>query len=58
MDTAGNVIKVKIVTKSGSSRLDRIAMNYVEQIRFEQLPKNVQQKTQRGEIVINFELAR
>jgi len=33
-------------------------MDYVEQIRFEQLPKNVQQKTQRGEIVINFELAK
>jgi TonB family protein len=58
VDPAGNVIKVKIVTKSGSPKLDRIAMNYVEQIRFEQLPKNVQQKTQRGEIVINFELAK
>jgi len=58
VDPAGNVTKVIIVKKSGSPKLDRIAMDYVEQIRFEQLPKNVQQKTQRGEIVINFELAK
>jgi len=58
VDPAGNVTKVIIVKKSGNPKLDRIAMNYVDQIRFEQLPKNVQQKTQRGEIVINFELAR
>ena len=55
---AGNVTKVKIVKKSGNNTLDRIAMNYVKQIRFEELPKNVQQKDQRGEIIINFELAK
>lgn len=58
VDPAGNVTKVKIIVKSGSPKLDRIAIDYVGQIRFEQLPKNVQQKTQRGEIAINFELAR
>ncbi|MDQ1328802.1 MAG: Energy transducer TonB [Candidatus Poribacteria bacterium] len=56
--SAGNVTKVNIVKKSGNNKLDRIAMSYVKQIRFEELPKNVQQKDQRGEIIINFELAK
>lgn len=55
---AGNVTKVKIVKKSGNNTLDRIAIGYVKQIRFEELPKSVQQKDQRGEIIINFELAK
>ena len=58
VDPSGNVTKVRITKKSGSPRLDRVAMDYVEQIRFEALPKNVQQKTQKGEILINFELAK
>jgi TonB family protein len=58
VDPAGNVTKVNIVKKSGSPKLDRVAENYVKQIRFEKLPENIQQITQRGEIVINFELAR
>ena len=58
VDPAGNVTKVKIVKKSGNNMLDRIAMGYVKQIRFEELPKSVQQKDQRGEVVINFELAK
>jgi TonB family protein len=58
VDPAGNVTKVKIVKKSGNNALDRIAMGYVKQIRFEELPKSVQQKDQRGEVIINFELAK
>ncbi len=58
VDPSGNVIKVRIVEKSGSPRLDRIATEYVKQIRFEELPSNVQQKVQKGEVVINFELVR
>jgi len=55
VDPAGNVTKVEIVKKSGNNTLDRIAMSYVKQIRFEELPKSVQQKDQLGEIIINFE---
>jgi len=58
VDPAGSVTKVNIVKKSGNTKLDRIAMSYVKQIRFEELPKNVQQKDQHGEVVINFELAK
>jgi TonB family protein len=58
VDPAGNVTKAKIVKKSGNNTLDRIAMSYVKQIRFEELPKSVQQKDQRGEVIINFELAK
>ncbi len=58
VDPAGNVINVRIIKKSGSPKLDKIAMDYVEQIRFEALPKNVQQRNQKGEVMINFELAR
>lgn len=58
VDPAGNVINVRIIRKSGSPKLDKIAMDYVEQIRFEALPKNVQQRNQKGEVMINFELAR
>lgn len=58
VDPEGNVIEVKLIQKSGSPNLDRIAINFVKQIRFEALPKNVQQRNQRGEILINFELAR
>ncbi|MGQ9607830.1 MAG: energy transducer TonB [bacterium] len=58
VDPTGNVINVKIIKKSGSPKLDKIAMDYVEQIRFEALPKNVQQRNQKGEVTINFELAR
>ena len=58
VDPAGNVSKVRIVEKSGSPKLDRIATDYVRQIRFEELPKNVQQRVQKGEIIINFELVR
>ena len=57
VDPTGDVVKVKITKKSGNPRLDRIAMEYVKQIRFEELPDNVQQRVQRGEILINFELA-
>lgn len=58
VDPAGNVIKVRVVEKSGSPKLDRIATEYVRQIRFEELPSNVPQKIQKGEVVINFELVR
>lgn len=58
VDPAGNVINVRIIKKSGSPKLDMIAKDYVEQIRFEALPKNVQQRNQKGEIMIDFELAR
>lgn len=56
VDPAGNITKVEISKKSGSPRLDKIAREYVEQIRFEELPKNVQQRIQWGEISIDFEL--
>jgi len=58
VNPAGNVTKVNIVKKSGSSKLDRVAMSYVKQIRFEVLPKSVLQKDQHGEVVINFELVK
>jgi len=58
VDPAGSVIKVEVSKKSGNPGLDRIAEELVEQIRFEALPKNVQQRTQWGEIPVNFELTR
>jgi TonB family protein len=58
VDPAGNVTRVKISKKSGSPTLDRMASEYVEGIRFEELPKGSQQITQWGEIPINFELTR
>ena len=57
VDPAGNVIKVEISKKSGNPRLDKIAAEYVEQIRFQELPKG-SLKDQRGEIPMNFELVR
>jgi TonB family protein len=58
VEPAGNVTRVKLSKKSGNPRLDKIASGYVEQIRFEELPKNFQQKVQSGEISINFKLIR
>ena len=58
VDPAGNVIRVEISKKSGNPRLDRRAKEYVEQIRFEELPQDVQKKVQWGEIPIDFELTR
>jgi len=58
VNPAGSVIKVEISKKSGSPRLDRIAAEYVKQIRFEELPKNIEPIVQWGEIPINFELTR
>ncbi len=58
VDPAGSVTKVKISKKSGSPVLDRMASKYVEQMRFEELPKNSRHITQWGEIPINFELTR
>jgi TonB family protein len=58
VDPAGSVIKVEVSKKSGNPELDRIAEELVEQIRFEALPENVQQRTQWGEIPVNFELTR
>jgi TonB family protein len=58
VDPAGNVTRVKLSKKSGNPRLDKIALGYVEQIRFEELPENFQQKVQSGEISINFKLIR
>jgi len=55
VDPAGNVTRTEISKKSGSPRLDTIAAEYVKQIRFVALPKNVQQRTQWGEIPIEFE---
>lgn len=56
VDPAGNVTKVNIRKKSGSSTLDRVAREYVERIRFAELPKNFRQKVQQGEISIDFKL--
>ena len=58
VDPAGRVTNVKISKKSGSPRLDTMAMDYVWQIRFVALPKDVQHKTQEGTIPIDFELAK
>jgi len=58
VDPAGNVTRVKLSKKSGNPRLDKIASGYVDQIRFEELPKNFQQKVQSGEISISFKLTR
>jgi TonB family protein len=58
VDPAGSVIRVEVSKKSGSPGLDRIAKQYVEQIRFEELPRDIEQKVQWGEIPINFELTR
>ncbi len=58
VDPAGSVTKVEISKKSGSPRLDTMARDYVNQIRFVALPRNVQQRAQWGEIPINFELTR
>ena len=58
VDPAGSVTKVEISEKSGNPRLDTMAKDYVQQLRFEELPENVQQKIQWGEISINFELTR
>jgi TonB family protein len=58
VDPAGSVIRVEINKKSGSPKLDSMAMEYVKQIRFVALPENVQHRTQWGEIPIEFELTR
>ena len=58
VNPAGNVIRVKISKKSGNPRLDRMAEELVKQIRFEELPKNVQPIVQSGKIPINFELTK
>jgi TonB family protein len=58
VDPAGTVTRVKISKKSGNPGLDKIAAAYVQQIHFEELPRNFQQKVQSGEISINFELIR
>jgi protein TonB len=58
VDPSGSVSKVRIVEKSGNPKLDKIATDYVKQIRFEELPSNVRQIVQRGEVIINFELVR
>jgi len=58
VDPPGSVIKAEVSKKSGNPSLDRIAREYVLQIRFAELPKNFEQKTQWGEIIIRFELTR
>jgi len=58
VDPAGSVSKVEISKKSGNPRLDTIAKEYILQVRFEELPENVQQKIQWGEMSIDFELTR
>ena len=58
VDPAGSITRVEISKKSGSPRLDTMAMEYVKQIRFVALPKNVQQRTQWGKISIDFELTK
>lgn len=58
VDPAGSVTKVDINKKSGNPRLDAMAKEYVQQVRFEELPENVQQKAQWGEMSIDFELTR
>ncbi len=58
VDPAGSVTKVEISKKSGNPRLDTIAKEYVLQVRFEELPENVQRKAQWGEMSIDFELTR
>jgi len=58
VDPAGNVTKVELSKKSGSPKLDRMATEYVKQIRFEELPKNFKRIAQWGEIPISFELTR
>jgi TonB family protein len=44
VDAAGSVTKVEISKKSGNPGLDKMAKEYVEQIRFEELPKNVKRR--------------
>ena len=58
VDPSGSVIRVEISKKSGSPKLDRMAREFVEQIRFAELPKNFQQRTQWGQIPISFELTK
>ena len=58
VDPAGSVIRTEISKKSGSPRLDTIAVEYVKQIRFVALPKRVQQKIQWGKIPIEFEVTK
>ena len=58
VDPPGTVTRAEATKKSGIPELDRIAQNYVLQIRFAELPKHFEQKTQRGEIIIRFELTR
>lgn len=58
VDPAGSVTRVELSTKSGSPRLDTLAMEYVKQIRFVALPKSVKHRVQWGKIPIDFELTR
>lgn len=58
VDPPGTVIRAEVSKKSVSSDLDRIAREYVLQIRFAELPKRFEQKNQWGEIIIRFELTR
>ena len=58
VDPAGSVIRVEISRKSGSPILDTKATDYVRQIRFEALPRNVQQKNQWGAMPIELRLTR
>lgn len=58
VDPAGYVTQAKAIRKSGNPGLDRIAEEYVRQIRFEELPKRFQQIVQSGKISISFELIR
>ena len=58
VDPAGSVIRVEISEKSGSPILDTKATDYVRQIRFVALSKNVKHRNQWGTIPIDFQLAR
>lgn len=58
VDPPGSVIRTEVSKKSSRPDLDRIAREYVLQLRFAALPRNFEQKTQWGEIIIKFELTR
>jgi len=59
LESKGSDSKEKgISKKSGNPRLDTMAKEYVLQVRFEELPENVQQKIQWGEMSVDFELTR
>jgi len=50
----GEVSNVIIIRKAGDILLEKKAKQFVEQIRFAQLPKSIEQKMQRGKITIDF----